>query len=251
MQYKRQNSRLNIDITMEEEKHAQVDPSVVPTVVSCLFGNSDGFTDYSTSDNVGHCSTINASDIRSGASSAKNVGKYAIVNFKGAYGYTNTSSTADIIVSDYGSDDVDDVMRRELLENGFTPFIKEELKYSIQTKRLKEGKQELKVEFSPPPEDVVCISTNFPYTGRGRACGQTARRVQNRMAACRFRDKQKDRAQTLQKECHRLESIQTELKYELAQVRKERDEFRQAFQQHMAVCPLQFPAHIHASTSNS
>ncbi|XP_052761039.1 activating transcription factor 3-like isoform X1 [Mya arenaria] len=242
MQYKRQNSKINVYVTMEDNKHAQVVPSVVPTVVSCLFDNNDGFIDYSTSDNVGHCSTINASDIRSDASSVKSVGKYSHLDSIGAYGYTNTSFSSDIIVSDSDSDDVNDVSRRQLLENGLTPFIKEELKYSIQTKRLKEGKQELKVEFSPPPEDVLTPEEEERVEKR---------RVQNRMAARRFRDKQKDRAHTLQKECHRLQSIQTELRYELAQVRKERDELRQTLDQHMAVCPLQFPAHFHASTSNS
>ncbi|XP_052819977.1 uncharacterized protein LOC128245788 [Mya arenaria] len=236
---------------MEEEKHAKVVPSMVPTVVSGLFDNSDGFTDnsesdentdYSTSNNVGHCSTINANDIRSDASSVKSVEKYAIVNSNGACGYTNTRYNSDVIVSDYGNDDVDDVSRRELLENGLMPFIKEELKYSIQTKRLKEGKQELKVEFSPPSEDVLTPEEEERVVKR---------RVQNRMAARRFRDKQKDRAHTLQKECHRLESIQTELRYELAQVRKERDEYRHAFDQHKAVCPLQFPALFIASNSNS
>ncbi|XP_052760850.1 protein c-Fos-like [Mya arenaria] len=244
MLYKHQKSRIDCYTTMEEDKPAQVVPSVVPTVVSGLFVNSesDENTDYSTSDNVGQCSTINTSDIRSDASSVNSVGKYSHLNSNGACGYTNTSHTSDVIVSDSGSDDVDDVTRRELLENGLTPFIKEELKYSIQTKRLKEGKQELKVEFSPPPEDVLTPEEEERVEKR---------RVQNRMAARRFRDKQKDRAHTLQKECHRLQSIQTELRYELAQVRKERDEFRQALEQHMAACPLQFPARFHASTSNS
>ncbi|XP_052819933.1 basic leucine zipper transcriptional factor ATF-like 3 [Mya arenaria] len=142
-----------------EEQQTQVVSSVVPTVVSGLFDNSesDENTDYSTSDNVGHSSTINAIDIRSDESS-----------------------------------------------------------------------------LTPEEEERV-----------------VKRRVQNRMAARRFRDKQKDRAHTLQKECHRQESIQTMLRYELAQVRKERDEFRQALDQHMAVCPLQFPARFYASSSNS
>ncbi|XP_052819598.1 transcription factor kayak-like [Mya arenaria] len=241
MQYKRQNSKINVYVTMDEQ-HTQVVPSVVPTVVSGLFdiSESDENSDYSTSDNVGHCSTINATDIRSDASSVNSDGKY--LNSNGACGYTNTSYNSDVILSDSNSEDADDVSRRQLQENGLTPFIKEELKYSIQTKRLKEGKQELKVTFSPPPEDVLTPEEEERVVKR---------RVQNRMAARRFRDKQKDRAHTLQKECHRLESIQTDLRYELSQVRKERDEFRQALDQHMAVCPLQFPAHFYASTSNS
>ncbi|WAR14007.1 hypothetical protein MAR_004112 [Mya arenaria] len=48
MQYKRQNSKINVYVTMEDNKHAQIVPSVVPTVVSCLFDNYDGFIDYST-----------------------------------------------------------------------------------------------------------------------------------------------------------------------------------------------------------
>lgn len=40
-------------------------------------------------------------------------------------------------------------------EQGITPLIKEGLKLKIQNRRLSEGKQELKVSFTPPPEYKV------------------------------------------------------------------------------------------------
>ncbi|KAK3092546.1 hypothetical protein FSP39_004242 [Pinctada imbricata] len=77
------------------------------------------------------------------------------------------------------------------LETGeLTPLVKEELKYTIQTRRLAEGKEELQVQFEDPinselrPDEVERVER---------------RREQNRMAAQRFRQRQKSRGDELQK----------------------------------------------------
>lgn len=38
--------------------------------------------------------------------------------------------------------------------------------------------------------------------------------------------------------CHQLETAQTHLRYELENVREERDKLRVAYEQHMAQCPF-------------
>lgn len=51
--------------------------------------------------------------------------------------------------------------------------------------------------------------------------------------------------------CRELEAVQTQLRYELSQARKERDELRQAYNHHIAVCPLhmQFPVQVTIASS--
>lgn len=118
----------------------------------------------------------------------------------------------------------------EALSTGsLTPLVKEELKYSIQSRRLKEGKSELKVEFSDPrkfemsPEEVVKVEN---------------RRVQNRVAAQRFREKQKSRIEELQKKCQKIESENTQLRFQMKKLREERDSLRRIYEEHMKTCPL-------------
>lgn len=50
---------------------------------------------------------------------------------------------------------ITEAAKKALIDGKMTPLIKEELKYAIQTKRLKEGKEELKVEFTDPLPDQV------------------------------------------------------------------------------------------------
>lgn len=45
--------------------------------------------------------------------------------------------------------------KRAIVDGDITPLIKEELKYTIQSKRLKEGNEELKVMFTDPLPDQV------------------------------------------------------------------------------------------------
>lgn len=51
--------------------------------------------------------------------------------------------------------DLAEAATRAIVDGDMTPLIKEELKYSIQSKRLKEGKPEMKVEFKEPEPDLV------------------------------------------------------------------------------------------------
>ncbi|GFR78924.1 proto-oncogene c-Fos-like [Elysia marginata] len=78
---------------------------------------------------------------------------------------------------------------KALNSGSLTPLIKEELRCTIQSRRLAEGKGELKVEFkSPPKKKTMSEEERARYLKR---------RVQNREAAQRFRQKQKDTSDML------------------------------------------------------
>ncbi|KAK3093254.1 hypothetical protein FSP39_013285 [Pinctada imbricata] len=115
------------------------------------------------------------------------------------------------------------------LETGeLTPLVKEELKYTIQTRRLAEGKEELQVQFENPinselrPDEVEKV---------------VRRREQNRQAAQRFRQRQKSRGDELQKKNQKLLSENLRLRREIQTLQTERDRLNHALNEHMAVCP--------------
>ena len=116
-----------------------------------------------------------------------------------------------------------------LTTGSLTPLVKEELKYSIQSRRLKEGKSELEVAFPGPktyeltPDEVIRVES---------------RRVQNRVAAQRFRERQKQRAEELQRKCHKLESFNTQLRHEMRKLRQEKEELKKTLEEHLKVCPF-------------
>ena len=116
-----------------------------------------------------------------------------------------------------------------LTTGSLTPLVKEELKYSIQSRRMKEGKSELKVAFSGPKtyelsaDEVVRVEN---------------RRVQNRVAAQRFRQRQKLKADELQRKCHKIESHNTQLRNEMRKLRQEKEQLRKSLEEHLKVCPF-------------
>lgn len=123
-----------------------------------------------------------------------------------------------------------EAVNEALTSGSLTPLIKEELKCAIQSRRLKEGKNELKVEFSSEPktfelseEEVVKVEN---------------RRVQNRVAAQRFRERQKQKADELQRKCHRIESHNTQLRYELKKLREQKEHLRKSLEDHLKICPM-------------
>ncbi|XP_013094521.2 uncharacterized protein LOC106078242 [Biomphalaria glabrata] len=109
-----------------------------------------------------------------------------------------------------------------------TPLIKEELRCIIQSRRLAEGKGELQVEFKSPPK-----KKDMTEDERKRA---VKRRQQNREAAQRFRQKQKDTSDYLTKKIKRLETSSKTLVSDLQKLKHERDELQQMLRNHLLVC---------------
>nr|XP_034324642.1 transcription factor jun-B isoform X2 [Crassostrea gigas] len=108
-----------------------------------------------------------------------------------------------------------------------TPLVKEELKLTIQSRRLASGKGELRVNFEPPTQSELTEEERVKVDRR---------REQNRMAAQRFRQKQKTLGDRVQR-VRGLESDNTRLRAELRILREERDDLRRRLTEHLKVCP--------------
>lgn len=112
--------------------------------------------------------------------------------------------------------------------NDMMPIIKEELKNKIQFKRMTEGKEELMIDFTEKPQAQL---TDVEKEKVER------RRVQNRMAARRFREKEKTLEIKLQKKTQKLESDNTSLRTQIRELRREREILQRQLQGHLYVCP--------------
>ncbi|CAL1529433.1 unnamed protein product [Lymnaea stagnalis] len=117
---------------------------------------------------------------------------------------------------------------KSVQSGSLTPLIKEELRCTIQSRRLAEGKGELKVEFKSPPR-----KKDMTEDERKRA---VKRRLQNREAAQRFRQKQKDTSDYLTGKIRRLESASNNLISDLKRLKEERDELQEMLKNHLLVC---------------
>ncbi|XP_060584012.1 basic leucine zipper transcriptional factor ATF-like 3 isoform X4 [Ruditapes philippinarum] len=161
-------------------------------------------------------------------------------------GYEQVQTVADpsSIMEMYNIKDKDlaDAAAKAMVDGNMTPLIKEELKCSIQLKRLKAGKPELKVEFTDPESCQLTETEQMKVEKR---------KIQNRLAAQRFRNKQKTRGDQLHKECLKLQSVQTQLRFELSQVKKERDELKQKLQDHYAICPLRYTTQYYSQQNST
>ncbi|CAG5121981.1 unnamed protein product [Candidula unifasciata] len=98
---------------------------------------------------------------------------------------------------------------KALKSGSLTPLVKEELRFTIQSRRLAAGKGELKLEeFKKPPKRKLVTDEE-----RKRA---QVRRLQNREAAQRFRQRQKDQASYLSENNYQLKWQAEQLSTEVA-----------------------------------
>ncbi|XP_060584010.1 uncharacterized protein LOC132740171 isoform X2 [Ruditapes philippinarum] len=233
------NSKINLLFTTDENTL-----QVVPTYQSgTITIDSNGYI-YGIPTCVTSCDTVDDTEI----SNAYNSGA---TNFLSAdamdmTGYEQVPNVADSssIMEMYNIKDKDlaDAAAKAMVDGNMTPLIKEELKCSIQSKRLKAGKPELKVEFTDPEPCQLTETEQMKVEKR---------KIQNRLAAQRFRNKQKTRGDQLHKECLKLQSVQTQLRFELSQVKKERDELKQKLQDHYAICPLRYTTQYYSQQNST
>ncbi|KAK3583783.1 hypothetical protein CHS0354_022822 [Potamilus streckersoni] len=111
--------------------------------------------------------------------------------------------------------------------NDMMPVIKNELKNRIQFKKMAEGKEELRVDFNGKPD------AQLKDEEKEKA---EKRRIQNRMAARRFRERQNMLGTNLQKKTQIFESDNTSLRNQIRLLRKEREILQRTLQEHMSVC---------------
>lgn len=116
------------------------------------------------------------------------------------------------------------------LETGvLTPLVKEELKYTIQSRRLASGQGELGVEFKEPRK-VELREDEIEKINR--------RREQNKFAARRFRQKRKAQGPIFARRVKELEAEQAKKIEELRRLRQERLELKTMLENHLKVCPF-------------
>ncbi|KAL8592635.1 hypothetical protein ACOMHN_026565 [Nucella lapillus] len=106
-------------------------------------------------------------------------------------------------------------------------IIKQDLRLIIQSRRKAEGKGELQVDFKTPPKDEL---TDEEWEKVRK------RRDQNRLAARRFRQKQRRMSSTLSNRVRRFETANMRLKMELATLETEKDDLLKLVSQHGHAC---------------
>lgn len=114
-----------------------------------------------------------------------------------------------------------------LKTGNLSPLVKEELKYTIQSRRLATGKQELKVDFP------VQLKYNLTEEEKDKI---KRRREQNRLAAQRFRDRRKLDADLICKHIKTLENENIAKKIELERLQEEKSQLQRMLQEHLLVC---------------
>ncbi|KAL5019009.1 hypothetical protein ScPMuIL_004731 [Solemya velum] len=114
------------------------------------------------------------------------------------------------------------------IENGnLTPLVKEELKYTINARRSAQGKGELRVQFTEPEAAVLTPEEEQKVERR---------RQQNKLAARRFREKNRELGLQLTKKSKTLESQNVRLMNEIRKLERERHALRQQLQEHSKHC---------------
>ncbi|KAK6181034.1 hypothetical protein SNE40_008978 [Patella caerulea] len=106
-------------------------------------------------------------------------------------------------------------------------FIKEELKWLIQSRRVAAGKEALKVEFIPPAKNEMTPDE----IERAQK-----RKEQNRLAARRFRRKQRDTNVYLLTKTKQLESSNRSLKNEMGILQQEKQRLCDLLMIHASSC---------------
>ncbi|XP_066281346.1 uncharacterized protein [Branchiostoma lanceolatum] len=144
---------------------------------------------------------------------------------------------SDATVPDVSLDTTDSDLS-SLGEGSLTPIIKEELKYTIQTKRLASGLDELDVEEIKKSSKAKKPRKISPEEEERRR----VRRERNRVAAAKCRNKKRERGELLQEESERLESHNERLKSEISRLQEEKEKIAYLLQFHRPTCIMKAPA---------
>ncbi|KAL5008588.1 hypothetical protein ScPMuIL_014169 [Solemya velum] len=166
-----------------------VDNETLPTVVSCFGLEEDDVTSHSPLTIEIHSNAV----------------EYGRGGPRSADAFSTTSSGSEL-----------------------TPLIKEELKYTIQSRRLAEGKDDIEVVFQEPEPEMLTAE---------EASKRIERRNKNKMAAQKCRMKKRQRAEELEQETQKLEMRQEHLRRKIMKLKDERDHLVDVIKVHQTVCP--------------
>ncbi|TNM94466.1 cyclic AMP-dependent transcription factor ATF-3 [Takifugu flavidus] len=124
----------------------------------------------------------------------------------------------------------------------FTPIVKEELRLAIQNKRLSSG---LSVDLS---SDGASSSSDRPFepltseSGYRREASpqeverRKRRRERNKIAAAKCRNKKKEKTESLQKESEKLETVNTDLKAQIEELKRQKQQLVYMLNLHRPTC---------------
>lgn len=136
MLYVRQNSRINVYLEMDPDEINLA--QVVPT---CVYDTDSQPFAFSPKEQI---PVSLSADVTHG-------------NNQSSVAMANDNKCDEELLFNFGdaTGPLAEAAKKAFLDGNVTPLVKEELKYVIQTKRLKEGKDEMKVEFTDPLPDQV------------------------------------------------------------------------------------------------
>uniref|UniRef100_A0A3Q3Q6J8 BZIP domain-containing protein n=1 Tax=Monopterus albus TaxID=43700 RepID=A0A3Q3Q6J8_MONAL len=110
----------------------------------------------------------------------------------------------------------------------FTPLVKEELRLAIQTKRLSNG---LSADISS--DGASSSSDRLTHEEHER---RKRRRERNKIAAAKCRTKKKEKTESLQKESEKLESVNSELKAQIEELKQQKQQLVYMLNLHRPTC---------------
>ncbi|KAM6906537.1 cyclic AMP-dependent transcription factor ATF-3 [Lycodopsis pacificus] len=124
----------------------------------------------------------------------------------------------------------------------FTPIVKEELRLAIQTKRLSNG---LSADMS---SDGASSGSERAWECRAGGSGgkrestppelerRKRRRERNKVAAAKCRNKKKEKTETLQQESEKLESVNSDLKAQIEELKQQKQQLVYMLNLHRPTC---------------
>ncbi|XP_071963202.1 uncharacterized protein [Antedon mediterranea] len=117
----------------------------------------------------------------------------------------------------------------EIFNFDLLPLIKEELKWKIQSQRLAKGKETLTVEEWKMREDKLTEE---------EMAKRNDRRMRNKLAAAKCRQKKRDRSALLSEKIDELDEQQKRLKTDLTSLRSEKEHLLSLLQDHIPTCTI-------------
>nr|ADO27834.1 cyclic amp-dependent transcription factor atf-3 [Ictalurus furcatus] len=119
----------------------------------------------------------------------------------------------------------------------FSPLVKEELRYAIQSKRLSSGMSSANTDCSgyssEKPPELLRMKRELTVEEVDR---RKRRRERNKIAAAKCRNKKKEKTDCLQKESEKLESLNAELRAQIEELKNQKQQLVYMLNLHRPTC---------------
>nr|XP_009862145.1 transcription factor protein isoform X1 [Ciona intestinalis]XP_026694753.1 transcription factor protein isoform X1 [Ciona intestinalis]XP_026694754.1 transcription factor protein isoform X1 [Ciona intestinalis] len=194
----------------------RVSPYYIPQSYQSTYYNNGGSRKGSIHHNVASDSNV-AVDLRQGRRSPDNQAEYKHRNMNNQQVYNDERSLSRMTTEDL-----------LMVEEHIRPLIKEELRYTIQSKRIARGLPEtVELEYKTQQNDEISPETLLK---------RERRRERNKVAAAKCRFKKKILSEQLQEESEHLENLNAKLKREIEKLQEERQKLMYLLNGHKPEC---------------